>query len=606
MKDTQALPLPSPDFDSLKNSLKTFMRGRPELKDYDFNGSTLSVLLDTLAYNSHLNAFWLNMIGNESFLKNAIKRYSVVSRAREMGYTPSSAKCASTSLYLEYQRPGEIENLVIMPAGTSFTSSANSVSYNFTTLNDTTVEYDYNKGAYVAGDVKIYEGRLLMHDWDVVSKEVLGVPDTVKDVVIQGVSIPNQNVDSSTIKIYVLDNRLGQNYIQFSEYDNSININKDSNIYFTNEDELGLLNITFGDGILGFKPAAGAKIKIVYMVSSGPGANGIGTFSQSSDFANMQLKVLIPEEVASGGSYAESIDSIKYNAQLSYESQGKASHANDYEYLVRREYPNAKKVITWGGQDNIPPQFGKVFISIQPQTGLTVTKLEKNRIINAISKKNIATITPLIVDPDDIYIDLAVNINYVPDSNISSGRLESIVIENIKRFADVTMNTFRKNLEYSRLLNSIDNSSQYISSNITEVTISKRLNIHLGKQKEYSLNYGNSIKENSITSTPFSYSSYGMCYFEALGNKLQIVTTIFENQQNRKIVIVSDAGVIDYKTGVISLRNLSIKPNTNYFDVIKNNYYVKIQAIPASNNIVSNQNQILHIDNIKVIQNKVY
>ena len=606
MKDNTALPLPSPDFDSLKNSLKAFMRARPELKDYDFNGSTLSVILDTLSYNSHLNAFWLNMIGNEAFLKNAIKRYNVVSAAKEMGYSPASAKCATTTLYLEYQRAGEIKNISIMPAGTSFSSSSDSVSYNFTTLNDVTVEYDYNKGLYVADNVKVYEGRLLIHDWLVVNTEVLGVPDTVKDVTIQGVSIPNQNVDSTTVRVYVLDNKLGQNYIQFTEYDNSIDINKNSNIYFTGEDELGLLNITFGDGVLGFKPSTGAKIKIVYMVTSGPGANGIGTFSQSSTFDNMNLKTLIPYDVAAGGSYVESIDSIKYNAQLSYESQGKAVHANDYEYLVRREFPTAQKVITWGGQDNVPPQFGKVFISIQPQKGLTVTKLEKNRIIEAISKKNIATIVPIIVDPDDIYIDLMVNINYIPDSNISSGRLESVVIDSIKDFAAVNMNTFNKNLEYSRLLNNIDNASQYINSNITEVLISKRLNIHSGKQKEYRLDFGNAIIENSITSTPFAYSSYDMCYFEASGNKLQIVTTIFENQANRKIVVVSDAGVIDYQNGEIGLRNLKITPKDTYFDVIKNNYYVKIQAKPKSNNVVSSQNQILNIDSIKVLQQKAY
>ena len=606
MNNTTALPLPSPDFDSLKNSLKTFMRGRPELKDYDFNGSTLSVILDTLSYNSHLNAFWLNMIGNEAFIKNAIKRYSVVSAAKEMGYTPSSAKCATTTLYVEYHRAGEIKNSVTMPAGTSFTSSASSTSYNFTTLNDISIEYDYNKGAYVADNIDIYEGRLLIHEWTVVSEEVLGTPDLVKDVTIAGMSIPNLNVDTSTIKVYVLDNNLGENYVQFSEYDNSISIDKTSNVYFTSEDELGLVNLTFGDSILGFKPSAGAKIKVVYMISSGPSANGIGTFTQASDFDNMQLKVLTPNSAAYGGSYVESIDSIKYNAQLSYESQGKAVHVNDYEYLVRKEYPTAQKVITWGGQDNIPPQFGKVFISIQPQKGMTITTLEKNKIIESINKKNIATIVPLIVDPDNTYVDLEVNVNYTPGANISSGKIENLVIDSINTFSYTHMNTFNKNLEYSRLLNNIDNSSQYISSNITEVSIAKRLNVQNRRQQEYRLDYGNALKVDSITSTPFSYSSYDMCYFESNGNKLQIVTTIFENQENRKIIVVTDAGVINYDKGEISLRSLAITPKDTYFDAIKNNYYVKISAIPLSNNIISKRNQILNIDSIKVLQKKVY
>ena len=603
--DIAALPLPSPDFDSLKARLKTFMSAHPELKDYDFNGSTLSVVLDTLSYNSHLNAFWLNMVGNEAFIKNAIKRYNVVSGAREMGYSPTTAKSAHTSLYLEYARPGEAVSSIMMPAGTSFTSSANSVSYTFNVLDDTSIEYDYSRGLYVADDVKVYEGRLLVHEWTVVAEEQIGVPNTVKDVTIDGVSIPNLNVDSSVMKVYVLDSKLGENFIQFSEYDNSLTIDKNTNMYFTSEDELGLVNITFGDGVLGYKPAVGSKIKIVYLISSGPGANGIGVLSQSSEFELAKLRTIIPKYSAGGGSWAESINSIKYNAQLSYESQGKAVLSDDYEYLVRREYPNAKKVITWGGQDNNPPQFGKIFISIQPQKGLTVTKMEKNEIIEKISKKNITTITPVIIDPDDIYIDLTVNLNYIPDSNISSGRLESLVIASVKKFAEVTLDSFSKNLEYSRLLNNIDNASQYISSNITDVLIAKRLNVFNQKQNEYSLDFGNKLVTNSIQSTPFKYSSYDMCYFEANGNKLQIVTTIFENQVNRKIIVVSDAGVIDYEKGLIGLRSLTITPNKSFFDIVKNNYYVKITAKPASNNVESKRNQILNIDNIKIIQKKV-
>lgn len=601
----RSLPLPSPDFDSLKSSLKEFMQNYDGLSDYNFDGSTISIILDTLSYNSHLNAFWLNMIGNEAFLKTAIKRNNVVAAARDLGYMPASARSATTELYLEITPSGSAEPSMTIPAGTAFTSSTNKTSYSFNLINDITAEFNYEKGVYVADDVKIHEGRLLVHEWEVASEKLLGQPNIVKDLTIEGISIPNQNVDASLVKVYVLDTNLGEDYVPFGAYNSGLNINKDSLIYFMSEDELGLVNLTFGDGILGYKPSVGSKIKVVYVISSGPGANGIGTFNQSSGTDFGTVTACIAKYPAAGGAYPEDINSIKYNAQLNYESQGKAVVTGDYEYLVRQAYPNAKKVITWGGQDNIPPQFGKVFISIQPKEGLTITNKEKFEILEKIAKKSITTVNPIIVDPEEIYIDLNVNINYIPDNNISSGALERIVIDNIKAYANNTLNSFNKNLEYSRLLSNIDDSSKYITSNITEVVLSKRLNVFNDKQKEFNLNFGNKLQFESIQSSSFKYSSYDECYFSAAGDKLQIVTDIIENQELRRIVVVTDAGTINYDTGSISLKVLPITPNKSYFDDIKNNYYVKIFALPTSNNIRASRNQILQIDNIKVLQKRM-
>lgn len=605
MNTNRTLPVPNPDFDSLKTSLKEFMKSYDGLSDYNFDGSTISILLDTLSYNSHLNAFWLNMIANEAFIKTAVKRNNVVSAARDLGYTPSNASSAMTELYLELEPTQVATSSTTLPAGTTFTSSTNNTSYSFNLLDDVTIDYNYEKGLYIADNVKVYEGRLLVHEWEVAVENELGKPNLVKDVTLTGISLPNQNVDSKLLKVYVQDDNISSNYVKFNPYGDGLSLKKNSLAYFVSEDELGLVNITFGDGVIGYKPSIGSKIKVVYLVSSGPGPNGVATFNQSSGTETGTVTTCISKYPAAGGAFAEDIDSIKYNAQLNYESQGKAVVTGDYEYLVRQAYPNAKKVITWGGQDNVPPQFGKVFISIQPKPGLTITTKEKFEILEKISKKNIATVNPIIVDPEEIYIDLIVTINYIPDNEISAGALERIVSDNIRTYADNALNMFDKNLEYSRLLTNIDDSSKYITSNITDILLSKRLNVYNNKQKEFSLNYGNALVPGSIYSSAFSYSSYESCFFSTSGNKLQIVTDIIENQELRRITVVTDAGTVDYDTGSISLKVLPITPNKSYFDNIKNNYYVKIFAKPVSNNVSASRNQILQIDNIKILQKRL-
>lgn len=595
------LPLPSPDFDSLKNSLKDFMSTYEGLTDYDYSGSTISILLDTLAYNSHLNAFWLNMIGNEAFLKTAIKRGNVVAAARDLGYTPKSAQSAKTTLYMEVTPKPDItpEEYITLPAGSSFTASNDSASYSFNTLDDIRIDYNYSSGKYISDEVKIYEGRLLVHEWTVVSEIIPGEPNTLDDVTLTGFVIPNLSVDSSTMRVYVSDTDLANEFIQFTKYDGGVNIRENSNVFFLSENEMGLLNVTFGDGNLGYKPGVGAKIKVVYMIASGPGANNIVSFSSSSFAQNSTVTKITALHASGGGAHAETIESIKYNAQLNYESQGKAVVTGDYEYLVKDIYPNAKKVITWGGQDSVPPQYGKVFIAIQVYDGLILTNKDKRDIIAKLKKKNITTVMPVIVDPDYIYIDLDITLNWAKNANISD-IIENKVLARVKDYAKNTLNNFDKNLEYSRLLSVIDDSSIEIVSNNTTITLMKRLNIVNSKQKEFSINFGAPLVEGSITSTPFSYSSFDNCIFTTRGNKLQITAMTNIGGKITNSVIVSNVGDIDYDTGNILLKNLEINSDNLFFDNVNNSYYLKIFAKPVSNDIITTRNQILNIDNIKV------
>lgn len=597
-----SLNLPSADFDTLKDSLKEFLKSKDNLKDYDFDGSVLSILLDTLSYNSHLNTFYLNMVGNESFLLTAIKRANVIAAARDLGYTPKSTQSASSRLYIEVTPLDNStpDDYITLPTGYTFLSSSISNTYSFSTLDDVKLDYDFSLSKYTSDKAEVFEGRLLVHEWDVVKDIVIGEPNSISDVVLSGAVIPNLSVDSTTLRVYVSSELESGGFVRYRKYDGGVALDNKSTVFFINENELGLLTITFGDGILGYKPPVGSKIKILYMISSGASANGIIQFSPSMSTTNGNITKVIPIHPSGGGSNVESIESIKYNAQLGYESQGKAVVTGDYEYIVKDIYPNAKKVISWGGQDNNPPQFGKVFVAIQVKEGLILTSYDKRNIAEQISKKNMTTITPIIVDPDYTYIDLNVALKWKNNIEITKAS-ETIIINKIKEYAKNTLNTFNKDLEYSRLLNIIDSSSSDIISNKTDIILSKRVRIINNKPDNYILTYGSSLKENSIISSKFSYSSFTDCYIRNNGNRLEIVKEQIRNGKNDILVILSNAGNINYSDGIIYLKNLIFSDANLYFDAINNARYLKLYATPTNNDIMSAKNQILNIDNIKVI-----
>lgn len=595
--NNKSLPLPSPDFDSIKSSLKTFMSNYDGLKDYDFNGSTISILLDTLAYNSHMNAFWLNMVGNEAFISTAIKRHNVVKSASQLGYIAKSAKASKTTLYLEFAPDGEIQNNIILDSGTSFISSTNSSTYTFNTLDNYIVPYNAEKGKYIIDKVDVYEGRLLVHEFNVVKTASLGNTSEVDSISSDGIVLPNLNVDSDLVRVYVKDEALNGEYQLFEKYVSGIGLSKDDLIYFTTENELGLVTIKFGDNRLGYRPSIGSSIKVVYTVASGPEANGILKFNLGTSVGNATISSVIPLHQSAGGSYPEDIESIRYNSSLAYESQGKAVVASDYEYLVRSVYPNAEKVITWGGQDANPPQYGKVFVAIQPKKGLLLSQVDKDTIRKYVRARNIATVDVIIIEPDYIYLDLDISLVYNQDGTFNIGEINTKVQDSIKLYNVNKLQTFNKSLEYSRLLGDIDSSSSYIKSNITDITLVKRFIMDSHSNKDYSINFGNAIVNESIKSSTFTYSGFNKCYFKSIGNKLSIVRI---NDFNEEVIILSDAGTIDYDLGIISIKSLGTTPDKLYFDEYKNAYFIKISALPKSNNISSEANQIIDIDKINI------
>lgn len=576
-----SLPLPNPDFDNIKQSLKNYLKTQDTLKDYDFDGSVMNVIIDLLSYNTHLNSFWLNMIANESFLQTAQKRSNIVAHAKTLNYIPVSSKCAYTDLYLEYEPENTISSSIIIPSGTTFLSSSSASSFTFNLLDDTVAIYNEQKNRYVANDVRVYEGRLLIHEFNVVSKKGLTDINTTDDVTNDGVSVPNLNIDTSLLKVYIDDASDNTEYEEYFLYDNStLNLDETSRIYFLSEDEFGYPKITFGDGKIGRKPSLGSKIKIVYLISSGPGANGIAVFNQATPVQNVKTTNITALYPSGGGSFGEDSNNIKYNALLSYEAQGRAVTLSDYEFLTKQIYPNYKSVTVWSGQDNNPPEFGKVFISIQPKDNLILTEYEKKQITDYIKQRNILTIRPIIVDPDYLYVNLIVDV-YLNKNLSNSSTINQDILNAINSYIDSKV-AFDTTLEYSRLSSVIDSSNKNILSNTINFILVKNVS-----KSSYITNFNNSILKGSLNSESFNYNNFNNCKFRDKDGIIQIVTSL---QNDSEFIIQPNIGEIDYESGTIN------------FDATKfqNNDSIKIYVKPSSYNLTNSRNGIINISDIKV------
>lgn len=598
------VPLATPDFDEIKVKLLEFLSSQDELKDYDFSGSTLSVLLDLLAYNTHMNAFMLNMVGNEAFLSTAVRRSSVVMNARDLGYIPTSAKCAYVNLYLEYEPIGAPSTSITIPAGTAFGAATNGVSYVFNVIDDHLAVYSPTLGKYVVENLTAYEGRKFTHIFTVVGSPQLGSPDVVYDVNGQGVSVPNLNVDSSIMRVYVNDPAVSTDYALYDKYNGNLNLDGRSNVCFVSEDEVGRINIKFGDGILGRKPGVGSKIKVEYIVSSGPDANGVALFNQTTAIPNGMLTKATAINPAGGGAFRESEESIKFNAPLSFEAQERGVLAEDYAYLTKQVYPNAKSVISWGGQDNDPPQFGKVFVSVQPQTGVVITQGDKDVIKSHLSKKGVMTIIPVILDPDYIFIDVSATVRYsATQSSVIGGQLETKVANRITEYSETVLSTFKANLEFSRFLAYIDASDSGILSNHTKISLAKRFYITHNQETQGDIKFSNTLLPGSVTSTRFTYGTFTNCRFGSYGDN---GLAILSEQAGNTLVIVSDIGTINYEDGTVTIKPVTVSGSDPlYFDSLTQQHFIRVTAAVLDTNVQIKKNQILKIDEISVASEKV-
>ena len=567
------------DFDAIKSNLKTFLQGQTEFQDYDFEGSGLSVLLDVLAYNTHYNGIYTNLAVNECFLDSASKRASVVSLAKMLGYMPRSASCATATVTATVTSPTSSPSTVTIPAMQPFTTSIDNVSYTF--YNRSAVTTALASGAYTFTGLVLTEGTPLQY----------------KYTMAPGVRfiIPNANADLNTLTVSVQQTSSSDVYEVYTRADTITEITELSHVYFVKEIDDGLYEISFGNDNLGIALSNGNVVTLDYMVSSLEEPNSASSFTYGGvTLAGSSLSVTATA-AASGGASSESIDEIKFNAPKYYAAQNRAVTPDDYKAIILKNFPEAQTISVWGGEDNNPPIYGKTYICIKPKEASKLTNLQKEFIKNNIlDSRNIVSITPEIVDPEFFNIKVTSFVYYNPRATTkTAAQIETLVKESIMRYNDDDLERFDSVLRYSKLTKIIDETDPAIINNITRIMIRHPHDVKYNIASQYLLDLINPISQDGgkqgevFASTGFYIPNSTELHFlddDANGNiRLYYLNTNFE-----KVIVTPDMGTINYDTGSIVVRSLTIRAIDGAF--------FEWQVKPESYDVVSALNQIVQID----------
>ena len=481
MADTASkLTVSELDFDTIKTNLKNFLGDQNELTDYNFDGSTMSILLDLMAYNTHYNAFYLNMAVNETFLDTASVRNSVVSRAKHLGYTPTSVLGGKAYVDLTIY-PTDTPSAITIAKSTQFTSTVNGISYVFSTSGSTSVSVDAN-GAYTTANVELSQGIPLSHRYTANTND----PD-------QGYFLPNANTDTSTLVVQVQSSATVTNTYTYSVANDTTTINSTANVYFLEEAENGKYEVLFGDDVTGRKLTSGNIVILTALVADATDPNGAKVFTATSGVGGYSNVTVSTLSTSSGGAEKDSLSDIKFNAPRSYLAQYRAVTTNDYLRILPRDYTAAESVIAWGGEENDPPVYGKIYIAVKPTSGLALSTATKNYIKNTIlNNRNVVSITPEIQDPDYLYIATTSTVKY--DSTKTSNTaatISSLITNTIYQYGVTTLGLFSNEFRYSPLIKKIDETETAIESSLNTVKLRRTFSPTLNTASSYTLKYSN-------------------------------------------------------------------------------------------------------------------
>lgn len=491
------------DFDTIKLNLKKFLQSQSAFSDYDFEGSALSTLIDVLAYNTHYLGFYTNMLANESFLDTASVRDSVVSHAKMLGYTPTSARSAKANVTLSYtlaNNPG-ISSLtsLTLPRFTKFASGAiDGVNYSFTNLDEVTVNKVSN--AFTFSNLYLTEGSPVNY---VFTYNELTNPT-------QEFLLPDANIDTSTIELRVQNSIADLSQATYTLALDATAVSGTSKVYFLDEVNDGKYKVYFGDNVIGKKLTDGNIVIVSYLLSRGENANKANKFTILQSVGGLSAANIVVNSAATGGAPAETLDRIKFAAPKSYISNNRAVTKNDYVALIQKEYPSLQAVNVWGGDQNIPPIYGKVFVSAKPKNGLFLTQSEKAFIIqNVINPIGMMTVTPEFVDADYNYLNMNVRLTYDPTATTRTpGQIQSAVKQTIVNYVDRELNTFNSYFKISRLMRDIDNTDASISTNQVDIKVEKRLSPIIGVERSYTLNFNTELKRSTGKERIISYPAF--------------------------------------------------------------------------------------------------
>jgi len=604
------------DFANIKQSLKTFMQAQDEFSDYDFEGSALSVLLDTLAYNTHYNAVMAHMLANESFLDSAIKRSSVVSIAKSLGYTPRSRR--SSTSYVDFSltpSSSYTDTTYTISRDAPFSVNVNNSTYNFYPAKDVTATLQTVSGTdkFVFESLEIKEGTRVSNNYLIDINSVSGP-----------LTIPNTNIDTTTLRIRVQKSATDLTLETFSESSSLLNLTSTSRAYFVEETVDGKYDIRFGDDVFGKKLEVGNIVTIDYLVSSAAEPNGAKSFTVGPTLSGSnEVKEFANVIAAVGGAEKESIDSIRKTAPLYNQTKERAVSASDYRSLILAENPSVQSVAVWGGENNDPPIYGKVFISLDPAPGQIITEETKDSISTSlITPRAPVAILPEFIAPVYTYIGLKVGIVYDPSvTTLTSGQISDAASSAINNYFNTDLNQLNKNFYYSRIHNVVKAiSPSIISVNITP-TVQKRLTAAINTETNYTFSFNSRVQPRELHSNWFNTVIDTVTYkvkFQDIPSATVVPPayngTGTVHLQTEDGTNIASVGTIDYDTGKLTLTSIKVaslystdtelklrtRPHDDSKDIVTSTLNrtsdVSTGAViakPAQNTILSLDNSIL-------------
>jgi len=576
------------DFDLIKSNLKTFLQNQSEFQDYNFEGSGFSILLDLLAYNTHYLGFNANMLANEMYLDSADIRKNIVSLAKMLGYTPTSPKAPTASIDILVNNASGTS--ITMAKGTTFTTSVDGTSYQFVTNAAHTITP--SSGVYRFSSIPVYEGTLVTFKYTVDTSD----PD-------QRFIIPSVNADTSTLKVQIQNSVSDTTTATWTKASGFTSLDNTSKVYFLQEGEDGKFEVYFGDGIVGQSLSDGNIVILEYIVSNKTEANGASTFTLSGSVGGFTDVTITTVSSAQGGAEVQTKESIRFNAPLQYARQDRAVTTSDYETLVQELYPNAQSVSAWGGEDDETPVYGVVKIAIKAASGSTLTNATKESIVTQLQRYNVASVRPVIVDPETTSIILTSNVKFDEKATTKTAdTLKSEITTAITNYNTSTLQKFDSIFRHSKVTGLIDDTDTSILSNVTSLKIRKTFTPTLSVSTRYDIYFRNGIYNphaghksgtgGVITTSGFKVPNDNNVYYlddDGNGNIRRYyfvgsVRTYVNNTQ----------GTVNYATGQITVNSLTVASIENIRGA--SSTVIEVTVEPASYDIVPVRDQILEID----------
>jgi hypothetical protein len=582
------------DFDTIRANLRNYISSKPEFTDYDFADSALGTLLDLLAYNTYYNAFYTNMATNEGFLDTAQLYDSVVSHAKSLGYKPTSARSSSANVQLIFT--SSIANSTFrsirVPKNTRFTTTVNGAVYIFVAPQTYTITANTQGG--FASHITISEGTPLTHRF------LFNRTSNTSFV------LPNKNVDTTSITVSVTTNGNVQTYIPANDV---MTTNSSSQVFFVEAEREEKFKVVFGDGILAKQPQTSSIVTISYRVCNGSIPNGANTFTLVDSTIQGQTNItVVPVGRASGGAEIESIESVRYNAPRLYETQNRSVTADDYKRILLRDNPDIEAISVWGGEENDPPIYGKVFVSAKPKNSTVFSQNRKQEIVNNIRKYNVQSIDVEVTDPAYLYIVPEVTVRYDPNATtLTPGELADNIANRIISYESEFLSKFDKSFRYSRFLDWIDSTDESIKTTNANIRMRKFFTPSLSGVNSYTINFNNAIQKlgpaelisgvsrhpgyGSVTSTSFTYAEQESFFDDNGFGSLRVYYRSGAAVLGR-IYTAFNAGTIDYTSGIVQINS--------FLPSAFSGSGISLFASPVSPNITPVRNQILLLSQTRV------